>query len=174
MLQQERFPLTQLSGKNAAVIIEHIRDFAGNLPPRTCLLGLDLGDKTIGMAISDDSLMIASPLDTIRRSKFTKDAEALMTFIADYAVGGIILGLPVNMDGTEGPRCQSTRQFGANLAGKTDLPIGFWDERMSTQAMERHLIAQDVTRKRRSEVIDKMAAQFILQGALDFLRNLPE
>ena len=118
--------------------------------------------------------MIASPLDTIRRTKFTKDAEALMTFVADYAVGGIVLGLPVNMDGTEGPRCQSTRQFGANLAGKTDIPIGFWDERMSTQAMERHLIAQDVTRKRRSEVIDKMAAQFILQGALDFLRNLPD
>lgn len=166
------------SVKNAAVIIEHIRDFApGNesiLPRRACLLGLDLGDKTIGMAISDDSLMIASPLDTIRRTKFTKDAEALMTFVADYAVGGIVLGLPVNMDGTEGPRCQSTRQFGANLAGKTDIPIGFWDERMSTQAMERHLIAQDVTRKRRSEVIDKMAAQFILQGALDFLRNLPD
>ena len=90
-----------------------------------------------------------------------------------FNVGGIILGLPVNMDGTEGPRCQSTRQFGANFAEKTDLPIGFWDERMSTQAMERHLIAQDVTRKRRAEVIDKMAAQFILQGALDFLRNMP-
>jgi putative holliday junction resolvase len=160
------------------VIIEHIRDIAPGepsaLPPRSCLLGLDLGDKTIGMAISDDSLMIASPLDTIRRTKFTKDAEALMTYMADYAVGGIILGLPVNMDGSEGPRCQSTRQFGANLAGKIELPIGFWDERMSTQAMERHLIAQDVTRKRRSEVIDKLAAQFILQGALDFLRNLPE
>ena len=143
------------------------------LPPRACLLGLDLGDKTIGMAISDDSLMIASPHDTIRRSKFTKDAEALMKVAAEYTVGGIVLGLPVNMDGNEGPRCQSTRQFGANLAGKTDIPIGFWDERMSTQAMERHLIAQDVTRKRRAEVIDKLAAQFILQGALDFLRNLP-
>lgn len=155
------------------MIIEHIREFAGALPPRACLLGLDLGDKTIGMAISDDSLTIASPLDTIRRSKFTKDAESLLKVAAEYAVGGIVLGLPVNMDGTEGPRCQSTRQFGANLAGKTDIPIGFWDERMSTQAMERHLIAQDVTRKRRAEVIDKMAAQFILQGALDFLRNLP-
>ena len=155
------------------MIIEHIREFAGMLPPRACLLGLDLGDKTIGMAISDDSLMIASPHDTIRRTKFTKDAEALMKVAAEYTVGGIVLGLPVNMDGTEGPRCQSTRQFGANLAGKTEIPIGFWDERMSTQAMERHLIAQDVTRRRRAEVIDKMAAQFILQGALDFLRNLP-
>lgn len=155
------------------MIIEHIREFAGTLPPRTCLLGLDLGDKTIGMAISDDGLMIASPHDTIRRTKFTKDAELLLSVADEYSVGGIVLGLPVNMDGTEGPRCQSTRQFGANLAGKTDLPIGFWDERMSTQAMERHLIAQDVTRKRRAEVIDKLAAQFILQGALDFLRNLP-
>lgn len=160
------------------MIIEHIREFApvgeGILPPRACLLGLDLGDKTIGMAVSDDSLMIASPLDTIRRGKFTKDAETLLSIAGQYTIGGIVLGLPVNMDGTEGPRCQSTRQFGANLADKTDLPIGFWDERMSTQAMERHLIAQDVTRKRRAEVIDKMAAQFILQGALDFLRNLSE
>ena len=161
---------------NASVIIEHIRELAPGeasaLPPRTCLLGLDLGEKTIGMAISDDSRMIASPLDTIRRTKFTKDAEALLAVFPDYNVGGIILGLPVNMDGTEGPRCQSTRQFGANFAEKTGLPIGFWDERMSTQAMERHLIAQDVTRKRRAEVIDKLAAQFILQGALEFLRNL--
>ena len=155
------------------MIIEHIREFAGTLPPRSCLLGLDLGDKTIGIAVSDDSLMIASPLDTIRRTKFTKDAEALLIFVADYSIGGIILGLPVNMDGTEGPRCQSTRQFGANLSGKTELPIGFWDERMSTQAMERHLIAQDVSRRRRVEVIDKMAAHYILQGALDFLRNQP-
>jgi putative Holliday junction resolvase len=155
------------------VIIEHIREFAGTLPPRSCLLGLDLGDKTIGIAVSDDSLMIASPLDTIRRTKFTKDAEALLIFVADYSIGGIILGLPVNMDGTEGPRCQSTRQFGANLSGKTELPIGFWDERMSTQAMERHLIAQDVSRRRRAEVIDKMAAHYILQGALDFLRHQP-
>ena len=155
------------------MIIEHIREFAGTSPPRSCLLGLDLGDKTIGIAVSDDSLMIASPLDTIRRTKFTKDAEALLIFVADYSIGGIILGLPVNMDGTEGPRCQSTRQFGVNLSGKTELPIGFWDERMSTQAMERHLIAQDVSRRRRAEVIDKMAAHYILQGALDFLRNQP-
>lgn len=171
--RQERFPSGQSSVMNAPVIIEHIRELSGVLPPRACLLGLDLGDKTIGMAISDDSRMIASPLDTIRRTKFTKDAEALLAVFPDYNVGGIILGLPVNMDGSEGPRCQSTRQFGANLAEKTDLPIGFWDERMSTQAMERHLIAQDVTRRRRAEVIDKMAAQFILQGALDFLRNAP-
>ena len=157
---------------NASVIIEHIRELSGTLAPRACLLGLDLGHKTIGMAISDDSRLIASPLDTIQRTKFTKDAEALLAVIPQYSVGGIILGLPINMDGSEGPRCQSTRQFGSNLADKTELPIGFWDERMSTQAMERHLIAQDVTRKRRAEVIDKMAAQFILQGALDFLRKM--
>ena len=159
---------------NASVIIKHIRELSGTLAPRACLLGLDLGHKTIGMAISDDSRLIASPLDTIHRTKFTRDAGALLAVIPQYSVGGIILGLPINMDGSEGPRCQSTRQFGSNLAGKTELPIGFWDERMSTQAMERHLIAQGVTRKRRAEVIDKMSAHFILQGALDFLRNMPD
>ena len=160
------------------MIIEHIRDFApgeaSTLPPRKCLLGLDLGDKTIGMAISDDSLMIASPLDTIQRTKFTKDAEALTAYLTDYAVGGIILGLPVNMDGTEGPRCQSVRAFSDNLGKVFDLPQVLWDERLSTSAVERTLLEADSSRARRKDVIDKMAAQFILQGALDFLRNLPE
>ena len=144
------------------------------MPARSCLLGLDLGDKTIGIAVSDDGLRIASPLEVIRRTKFTRDADRLLKIVGDYNIGGIVIGLPVNMDGTEGPRCQSARQFGANLSEKTDIPIGFWDERLSTQAMERHLIAQDVSRKRRAEVIDKMAAQYILQGALDFLRNLAD
>ncbi len=152
------------------MIIDDIGALGAETADRTCLLGLDLGDKTIGMAVSDDGKRIATPLDTIRRTKFTKDAEALLKVIADYRIGGIVIGLPVNMDGTEGPRCQSARQFGANLSGKTDVPIGFWDERTSTQAVERHLIAQDVTRKRRAQVVDKMAAQFILQGALDYLR----
>jgi putative Holliday junction resolvase len=152
------------------VIIDDISALGADTGARTCLLALDLGDKTIGMAVSDDGKRIATSLDTIRRTKFTKDAEALLKVIADYRIGGIVIGLPVNMDGTEGPRCQSTRQFGANLAEKTDVPIGFWDERTSTQAVERHLIAQDVSRKRRAEVVDKMAAQFILQGALDYLR----
>ena len=159
---------------NTVVIIEHIREFAGSLPPRASLMGLDLGDKTIGMSVSDDGLVIASSLNTIRREKFTKDSVKLLAIAGQYAIGGMVIGLPLNMDGTEGPRCQSTRQFGANLAGKTNIPIGFWDERMSTQAMDRHLIAQNVSRKRRAEVIDKMAAQFILQGALDFLRNFSE
>ena len=137
-------------------------------------MGLDLGDKTIGMAVSDDGRRVASALDTIRRTKFTKDARALLRLADDYGVAGFLLGLPVNMDGTEGPRCQSTRQFAANLSEKTDLPIAFWDERMSTQAVERHLIEQDVTRKRRAKVVDKMAAQYILQGALDFMRNVAD
>jgi len=156
------------------VIIDHISDLRENLPARHCLMALDLGEKTIGVAISDDDLQVAAPLETVRRTKFTKDANRLLELVAEYTVGGFVIGLPVNMDGTEGPRCQSVRQFGSNLAEKTDLPIGFWDERMSTQAMERHLIVQDVSRRRRAEVIDKMAAQYILQGALDFLRNLPD
>lgn len=173
-MRQERFPSHPVSTIKWAVILDHIRAFRGNLPPRATLLGLDLGEKTIGIAVSDDRLSIASPLETLRRKKFTPDAERILAVAADYAAGGIVIGLPVNMDGTEGPRCQSARQFGANLALKTEIPIGFWDERMSTMAMQRHLIAQDVSRRRRAEVIDKMAAQYILQGALDFLRNLED
>ena len=154
------------------MIINDIRNLAATLEARAALFALDLGEKTIGIGVSDDSRRIASPLETIRRKKFTQDAETLLNLADEYAIGGYIIGLPVNMDGTERPRCQSVRQFAANLSEKTDLPIAFWDERMSTQAMERHLIDQDVSRRRRAEVIDKMAAQFILQGALDFLGNL--
>lgn len=157
---------------NALMIFDNIRILPAHLADRAVLMGLDLGDKTIGMAVSDDGRRVASALATIRRTKFTKDARALLKLADDYAVAGFLLGLPVNMDGTEGPRCQSTRQFAANLSEKTDLPIAFWDERMSTQAVERHLIEQDVTRKRRANVVDKMAAQYILQGALDFMRNV--
>ncbi|MEE2995949.1 MAG: Holliday junction resolvase RuvX [Pseudomonadota bacterium] len=156
------------------MIVDDIRTLPAYLADRASLMALDLGSKTIGVAVSDDERRIASSLDTIRRTKFTQDAKTLLTVVTDYDIAGFVLGLPVNMDGTEGPRCQSVRQFGANFADKTDLPIAFWDERMSTQAVERHLIAQDVTRKRRASVIDKMAAQFILQGALDFLRNLAD
>ena len=173
-MRQERFPNVAVPVMNAHMIVDDIRTLPARLADRASLMALDLGDKTIGMAVSDDGRRVASSLDTIRRTKFTKDAETLLTLAAEYGIAGFILGLPVNMDGTEGPRCQSTRQFGANLAEKTDLPIAFWDERMSTQAVERHLIAQDVTRKRRAEVVDKMAAQYILQGALDFLRNLAD
>lgn len=156
------------------MIIDDIRSLRETMQGRQCLFALDLGEKTIGVAVSDDDLRVASPLETVKRTKFTKDANRLLELGSEYTVGGFVIGLPVNMDGTEGPRCQSVRQFGANLAEKTDLPIGFWDERMSTQAMERHLIIQDVSRRRRAEVIDKMAAQYILQGALDFMRNQPD
>ncbi len=134
------------------------------------LLGLDIGSKTVGLALSDVMLMIATPLETIKRTKFTQDAQRLETLIDEHDVGGLILGLPISMDGTEGPRCQSTRQFAANLLGRRDIPIGFWDERLSTAAVERILIGEaDMTRKRRAEVVDKAAAAYILQGALDAL-----
>ena len=136
------------------------------------LLGLDLGEKTIGLAVSDRDRSLASPLETLRRGKFRKDAEALAAIIAEREVAGLVLGLPVNMDGSEGPRCQSTRQFARNLereAGMT-LPVAVWDERLSTAAVQRLLIDEaDMTRARRAEVVDKMAAAYILQGALDAL-----
>jgi putative holliday junction resolvase len=134
------------------------------------LLGLDLGTKTIGLALSDVTLTIATPLETIKRNKFTQDALKLESLIDEHNVGGLVLGLPVSMDGTEGPRCQSTRQFAANLLERRDILLAFWDERLSTAAVERILIGEaDMTRKRRAEVVDKAAAAYILQGALDFL-----
>jgi putative Holliday junction resolvase len=137
------------------------------LPAAGRLMGLDLGTKTIGVAISDGLRMAATPVETIRRTKFTVDAERLLALIATHSVAGIVIGLPLNMDGSEGPRVQSTRAFVRNLAQKTDLPIAFWDERLSTAAVTRTLIEADVSRARRSEVVDKLAAAYILQGALD-------
>ncbi|MDA0707749.1 MAG: Holliday junction resolvase RuvX [Proteobacteria bacterium] len=131
------------------------------------LLGLDLGSKTIGIALSDTRLTIASSMETIKRIKFTKDAENLMAIIHQQNIGGLIIGLPKNMDGSEGPRCQSTRQFAKNLLEKIDLPIAYWDERLSTVAVTRTLLEADTSRKRRAELVDKMAAAYILQGALD-------
>jgi putative Holliday junction resolvase len=134
------------------------------------LMGLDLGTKTIGLALSDTTWRIATPLETIRRRKFTQDAERLFEVIRTYDVGGLVLGLPVNMDGSEGPRCQATRQFARNLLQKQDLPITFQDERMSTAAVERMLVHEmDTTRKRRGELVDKLAAAYILQTLLDTL-----
>ena len=133
------------------------------------LLGLDLGSKTIGLALSDVRLTIASPMETIKRKKFTQDAERLLTIIQEQNVGGLVLGLPKNMDGSEGPRCQSTRQFAKNIAEKTDIAISFWDERLSTIAVTRTLIEADASRKRQSELVDKLAASYILQGVLDNL-----
>jgi len=142
------------------------------LAPRARLLGFDLGTKTIGLAVSDSGFMVASPLETLRRTKFTPDAEKLREIISEKGVGGLVMGLPRNMDGSEGPRAQSTRAFADNMAGKVDLPITFWDERLSTAEAERVLIDQaDMNRKRRGEVIDKMAASIILQNFMDFMRN---
>jgi len=141
--------------------------------PASRLMGLDLGLKTIGLALSDVSLMIASPLGTIKRTKFTHDAATLEALVDEHDVGGFVIGLPINMDGSEGPRCQSTRQFAINLLERRDIPLAFWDERLSTVAVERILIEEiDMTRKRRAKVIDKAAATYILQGALDALQPL--
>jgi putative Holliday junction resolvase len=147
-------------------------ELPGALAPRTPRVGLDLGEKTIGVAVSDIGLMIASPLALIRRSKFTADAEALLKQMEGRGAGGIVIGLPINMDGTEGPRCQSVRAFGRNLLRLKDLPIAFWDERLSSAAVNRMLIDEaDTTRARRAEVVDKAAAAWILQGALERLRS---
>lgn len=143
--------------------------FLAAVPPQGVLAGLDLGDKTIGVALSDLRRSIATPAQTIRRKKFTLDAQALLSLCAARGVVGLILGLPLNMDGSEGPRVQSTRAFARNLSGLTDLPIGFWDERLSTVAAERALLAFDTSRAKRAEVIDHVAAGFILQGFLDRL-----
>lgn len=150
-----------------------IVDTVMDLPPGVALLGLDLGSKTIGLAVSDPAGSIASPLETIKRKKFTSDADRLEQLIAERRIGGLVIGLPVNMDGSEGPRCQSSRQFARNLINQRafQLPIAFWDERLSTTAVQRVLIDQaDMTRARRGAVVDKMAAGFILQGALDARR----
>jgi putative holliday junction resolvase len=142
------------------------------LPTGKRLMGLDVGDKTIGVALSDALLMTASPIDVIRRTKFTADAEKLIALIRAREVAGIVVGLPVNMDGSEGPRCQSVRQFAANLLEKIDLPVTFWDERLSTAAVERMLVDEmDVSRARRREVVDKAAAAYIRQGALEAMRT---
>ena len=151
---------------------ESPRDLAGVLRPGQRLLGLDVGTKTIGVALSDSGRAIASPHSTIRRRKFAQDAEALAEIIAANDVGGAIVGLPINMNGSEGPRCQSTRQFAKHLSARLALPILLWDERLSTAAVTRTLLDADMSRKRRAEVVDKMAAAYILQGALDALGRL--
>lgn len=153
-------------------VYEDIEEFAAALPPQRALLGLDLGEKTIGVAVSDLFLSVATPLETIRRKKFSLDAARVLEIAEKRNAGGLILGLPRNMDGSEGPRCQSTRAFARNLSRLTDLPIGFWDERLSTVAAERALLEADTSRKRRAEVIDHVAAGYILQGVLDRLRHL--
>ena len=156
----------------AGLILEDAGAFAAALPPRAALMGLDLGTRTIGIAVSDTGRRVASPLETLRRTKFGADAAALLERTAARAIGGLVLGLPRNMDGSEGPRCQSVRGFARNLAGLSPLPITFWDERLSTVAAERALLEADTSRRRRAEVIDHVAAAYILQGFLDRLGHM--
>ena len=153
-------------------IILPLADTAAHLPPRGALIGLDLGTKTIGVATSDPDRKLATAVETIARKTFSADAKRLLALAAERNAVGFVLGLPLNMDGSEGPRAQSTRAFARNLGKLTELPIALWDERLSTVAVERDLIAADVSRKKRAAVIDQHAAAFILQGALDRLARL--
>ncbi len=150
---------------------ENPRELAAELEFGQRLLGLDVGAKTIGIALSDVGRVIATPTTIIRRTKFRDDVAQLKALVAEHEVGGLIIGLPINMDGSEGPRCQSVRQFAANVLEVIDIPAALWDERLSTVAAERALLEADMSRKRRAEVIDKMAAAVILQGALDLMSN---
>jgi putative Holliday junction resolvase len=151
------------------MICDSIEAFAALLAPNRAIAGLDLGDKTIGVAISDLRRSVATPVQVIRREKFTLDAARLLALLGERKASAILLGLPLNMDGSEGPRVQSTRAFARNLEKLTELPIFFWDERLSTVAAERALLEADASRQRRREVIDAVAATYILQGALDRL-----
>lgn len=154
------------------MIYEETADFLHALTEGRGLAGLDLGTQTIGVAVSDTFLSVATPLETIKRKKFSLDAAKLRDIVDARRIGGLVLGLPRNMDGTEGPRCQSTRAFARNLEkfDGLDIPLTFWDERLSTVAAERALLEADTSRKRRAEVIDHVAAGYILQGALDRIR----
>jgi putative holliday junction resolvase len=152
--------LTDLAGLKAA------------LKPGARLLGFDLGEKTIGLALSDTMLTVATPLETLKRGKFTADAATLDAIIARHSIGGLVVGLPLNMDGSDGPSAQSARAFGRNFAARREIPIAFWDERLSTAAVTRTLLDADASRQRRAQLVDKMAAAYILQGALDRLRNM--
>jgi putative holliday junction resolvase len=143
-----------------------------SLAPDARLLGLDLGEKTIGLALSDRLLMVATPMETLKRGKFAADAAQLDIIISAQGIGGLVVGLPLNMDGSDGPSAQSARAFGRNWVNHSALPLIFWDERLSTMAVTRTLLDADASRKRRGEVVDKMAAAYILQGALDRLRRL--
>ena len=154
------------------MIYDDMTEFAAALPAMRALIGLDLGEKTIGVAVSDQMLSVASPLQTVRRNKFSLDAAQVVAIIEQRQIGGLVLGLPRNMDGSEGPRCQSTRAFARNFNRLYALPISFWDERLSTVAAERALLEADTSRKRRAQVIDHVAASYILQGALDRFQHI--
>ena|SRR5579883_169994 len=145
---------------------------AAVMRPGQRLLGLDLGEKTIGLALSDTLLTVATPLKTLKRGKFKTDAAEILSLVSDHGIGALVVGLPLNMDGSEGPSAQSARAFARNFAGISDCPVVLIDERLSTAAVTRTLIDADASRRRRSEVVDKMAAAYILQGALDRLRSM--
>src|ERR1700691_4377191 len=151
-----------------------LEDAAALLPGRGALIGLDLGTKTIGVAVSDPDRRVAAPVETIARKRFALDARRILELAAERRAAGVVLGLPINMDGSEGPRAQSTRAFARNLAKLTALPIALWDERLSTAAVERGLIVADASRRKRAAVIDQHAAAYILQGALDRLAGMGE
>ncbi len=157
----------------AAKILD-LADLPGSLTRFQRLIGIDLGTKTIGLALSDVERRLASPLETIRRSKFSADAARLLKHAETHDVGAFVVGLPLNMDGSEGPRAQSTRAFVRHLGDLTERPCVFWDERLSTAAVTRALIAQDVSRAKRAEVVDRLAAAYILQGALDRMARIAE
>jgi putative Holliday junction resolvase len=163
-------PMNRPAGEGGSVTLDPAA-FAQALRPGTRLLGLDVGTKTIGLALSDVTCTIATGLTTLRRGKFASDARRLLELAQEHGVGGLVVGLPVNLDGSEGPRAQSTRAFVRNLRALTTLPILLWDERLSTAAAERSLIEADARRSRRAEVVDKVAAAIILQGALDRMRR---
>jgi putative Holliday junction resolvase len=142
------------------------------VPAGKRLMGLDVGTKTIGLALSDTRQVIATPLETIRRRRFSEDVARLFALIDAHGAGGLIIGLPLTLAGVDGPRTQSVRQFARNLVARRDLPIAFWDERLSTAAVTREMIAADLTRKRRGEIVDRVAAAYILQGCLDYLAGI--
>ena len=147
--------------------IRNPADLRATLTSGQRLMGLDVGEKTIGIAVSDTTFAIATPVETLRRKKFASDVQRLQALVGERQAGGFVLGLPINMDGSEGPRCQSVRAFANNLLGKLDLPLAFWDERLSTAAVTRTMIDADLSRERRAERVDKLAAAYILQGLLD-------
>ncbi len=152
------------------MLLDNPRELRAAVPPGRRLLGLDVGTKTIGLALSDTRLVIASPLETIRRrGRFRDDAAALFALVDRHDAGGLVIGLPLALTGSDSPRTQSVRQFARNLLALRDLPLAFWDERLSTAAVTREMIAHDMTRKRRAEIVDRVAAAYILQGFLDYL-----
>jgi putative Holliday junction resolvase len=153
------------------MILDNPAELPEAVPPRQRLMGLDVGTKTIGLALSDTRRVIATPLETIRRRRFRDDMARLLRLIDAHAVGGLVIGLPLTLAGKDGPRTQSVRQFARNLLAQRDLPIVLWDERMSTAAVTREMIAADLTRKRRGEIVDRVAAAYILQGCLDNLNR---